>query len=165
MDEVQNLSGSSLGQYQLLEQIGLGGMATVYRAYQPSLRREVAIKVLSAALAQQPGYMERFNREAEMAAALEHPNIVPIYDYGVQDGIGYVVMRLLMGGTLAERVSRRAYAGGQPPSLGEVADLLKQLASALDYAHRRGVIHRDIKPSNIMFDDQGRAYLMDFGIA
>ncbi len=84
-------------------------MATVYRGFQPSLRREVAIKVLSAALAQQPGYMERFNREAEMAAALEHPNIVPIYDYGVQGGIGYVVMRLLNGGTLAERV--------QPPRL------------------------------------------------
>jgi serine/threonine-protein kinase len=154
-----------LGQYELRDLLGVGGMGAVYRGYQVSLKREVAIKVLSPQLAQQAGYIERFNREAETAAALEHRHIVPIHDYGTQRGISYVVMRLLTGGTLADRLALSTEQDRPLPSLGEVAEVLKQLASALDYAHSQGVIHRDIKPSNVMFDNQGAAYLVDFGIA
>lgn len=162
---IQNLAGQTIGQYELQELLGLGGMGAVYRAFQPSLKRSVAIKILTPALAQQPGYLERFNREAETAAALEHSHIVPIYDHGTEDGTSYVVMRYLTGGTLADRMRQQGKTGAPLPSLGEVADLLAQLASALDYAHSQGVIHRDIKPSNVMFDDFGSAYLVDFGIA
>jgi hypothetical protein len=161
----ENLVGQSLGQYELREVLGAGGMGAVYRAFQANLKREVAVKVLPPHLAQQAGYLERFTREAETAAALEHPHIVPIVDYGTQDGISYIVMRLLTGGTLAERLAQREAASLPPPSLGEIAELLKQIGSALDYAHSKGVIHRDIKPSNIMFDNHGNAYLVDFGIA
>jgi len=140
-------------------------MGAVYRAYQASLERAVAVKVLTSELAKEPGYIERFYREAKTAAALEHAHIVPVYDYGVQREVSYVVMRLLTGGTLSERVVQRATTDHPLPSLGEVADLLNQLASALDYAHSQGVIHRDIKPSNVMFDNQGSAYIVDFGIA
>ncbi|HEX3053519.1 MAG TPA: protein kinase [Aggregatilineaceae bacterium] len=160
---IENLVGKTLGQYELRELLGLGGMGAVYRAYQRSLRREVAVKVLTFSLAQQSGYLERFNREAETAASLEHAHIIPVYDYGTQDGVSFVAMRLLTGGTLTERIVQRE--SDHLPSLNETADLLKQLASALDYAHSQGVIHRDIKPSNIMFDHQGHSYLVDFGIA
>jgi serine/threonine-protein kinase len=160
-----NLIGQMLGQYELRELLGIGGMGSVYRGFQTALKREVAVKVLPSALAQQPGYIERFTREAETAAALEHPHIVPIVDYGTQRGISYVVMRLLTGGTLADRINHSQAEGRGLPSLGETAKLLRELASALDYAHNRGVIHRDIKTSNVMFDNQGNAYLVDFGIA
>jgi serine/threonine protein kinase len=162
---IQNLTGQTLGQYELRALIGMGGMGAVYRGYQANLKREVAVKVLAAQLGQQPGYLERFTREAETAAALEHRHIIPIYDYGMQSGVSYVVMRLLTGGTLADRLMQHTQDGKPLPSLGEVSEVLEQLASALDYAHSRGVIHRDIKPSNVMFDNQGSAYLVDFGIA
>lgn len=162
---IQNLTNETLGQYHLRELLGIGGMGAVYRAYQTNLKREVAIKVLPTTLALQPGYVERFNREAETAAALEHPHIVPIYDYGTQRGTSYIVMRLFTGGTLAQRLAQRAGERNPLPSLGEISSLLNQLASALDYAHSMNVIHRDIKTSNVMFDNQGSAYLMDFGIA
>lgn len=162
---MQDLTGQVLGQYELRELIGMGGMGMVYRAYQATLKREVAVKVLSIGLLQQTSYIERFNREAETAAALEHPHIVPIVDYGTQRGISYVVMRLLSGGTLAQRLQQRIDHPQALPSLIEINQLLKQIGSALDYAHEHDVIHRDIKPSNIMFDNQGNAYLVDFGIA
>ena len=162
---VHNLTGQTLGQYELHELLGAGGMGAVYRAYQRNLKRDVAFKVLSAQLAEQPDYIARFMREAETSAILEHPHIVPIYDYGVQQDVIYVTMRLLTGGSLAERVAQRRNSAQPLPSLGEVADLLKQVAGALDYAHSQGVIHRDIKLSNVMFDNHGNAYLVDFGIA
>ena len=162
---IHNLSGQSLGQYELRGLLGKGGMGAVYQAYQSSLKRIVAIKVMDSTLAEQPGFIERFNREAETAAALEHHHIIPIYDYGNQRSISYVVMRLLTGGSLAQRVAKQATGKREGPSMGEVVELLKQLASALDYAHSRGVVHRDIKPGNIMFDKHGRGYLVDFGIA
>jgi serine/threonine protein kinase/uncharacterized protein YgiM (DUF1202 family) len=158
---VDNLVGQTLGQYQLRVLLGQGGMGAVYRAFQANLKREVAVKVLPSALAKQPGYIERFNREAEIAAALEHAHIVPVYDYGTQNEISYVVMRLLNGGSLAERLNYRDTG----PSLHETAEILRQLASALDYAHSKSVIHRDIKANNVMFDEQGSAFLVDFGIA
>jgi serine/threonine protein kinase len=108
---IQNLVGQTLGQYELRELLGMGGMGAVYRGYQANLRREVAVKVLTPELARQPGYLERFNREAETAATLEHRHIVPIYDYGTQQGISYVVMRLLTGGTLADRLAQHAEEG------------------------------------------------------
>jgi serine/threonine-protein kinase len=157
--------GQILGQYQLLEFLGAGGMGAVYRAQQTSLKRIVAVKILTPNLTSQPGSIERFNREAETAASLEHSNIVPIYDYGVQRDISYVVMRLLTGGSLADRLRRRAFDEQPLPTLKDTANLLVALGSALDYAHSRGVIHRDIKPANIMFDDRGTPYLVDFGIA
>ncbi|NOG52504.1 MAG: serine/threonine protein kinase [Chloroflexi bacterium] len=134
----------------------------MYRAVQISLGREVALKVLSAALANEPGYLERFNREARVSAALEHDHIVPVYDFGAQQDLTYVVMRLLTGGSLDSRMRQRKDA---KPSMNEAVTLLNAMASALDYAHSRGVIHRDIKPANIMFDQNGKPYLVDFGIA
>ncbi len=162
---IQNLAGQTLGQYELHELLGVGGMGAVYRARQRSLKRYVAVKVMSAQLAEQPDYISRFMREAETSAALEHPHIVPVHDYGAQATTLYVVMRLLTGGSLDERVAQRRDSAQPLPSLGEVADLLRQIGGALDYAHSQGVIHRDIKLSNVMFDNQGNAYLVDFGIA
>ncbi|MCL4237983.1 MAG: serine/threonine protein kinase, partial [Anaerolineae bacterium] len=161
----EDFTGQTLGQYELRELLGRGGMGTVYRAYQRTLKRAVAVKVLPAALAADADFVARFTREAETAAALEHPHIIPVYDYGVEGGTSYIVMRLLGGGTLADRMAQREKAGAPLPSLGEVTRLLSQLASAFDYAHQQGVIHRDIKPSNIMFDTHGNAFLVDFGIA
>jgi serine/threonine-protein kinase len=161
---VNNLSGQYLGQYELRDLLGEGGMGAVYRAYQASLKREVAVKVLASGFAKEPGYAARFEREARTAAMLEHPSIVPVHDYGTQGDISYVVMRLLTGGALKDRIDQ-ARANGQLPTLQEATHLLKPLASALDYAHSKGVIHRDIKPGNIMFDERGLVYLVDFGIA
>jgi serine/threonine protein kinase len=163
--DAQDFSGQVLGQYELQELLGRGGMGAVYRAYQRALKRAVAVKVLPAALAADPDYVARFTREAETAAALEHPHIIPIYDYGVEGGTSYIVMRLLTGGTLADRMAQRAVTGRPLPTLSEVARLLAQVADAFDHAHRQGVIHRDVKPSNIMFDNQGNAFVVDFGIA
>lgn len=159
---IDNLTGQTLGQYQLLSLIGSGGMGSVYEAVQSSLNRRVAIKILSRAAASDETYVQRFLREAESTAVLEHPNIIPIYDFGVDNGVTYVVMRLLSGGSLNERIRN---AGQNLPSLKEIAWLLEQLASALDYAHSRGIVHRDIKPSNVVFDDRGTPYILDFGIA
>jgi len=161
---VENLTGRKLGQYHLQELLGVGGMGAVYRAHQSALGRDVAVKVLPGELAREQGYVDRFTREARIAASLEHPHIVPIYDYGTQDGIAYVVMRMLNDGTLAQRLYVRRTRHEPLPALSETADLLRVMASALDYAHRKGVVHRDIKPGNIMFDD-GTPYIVDFGIA
>ncbi|MCI0712355.1 MAG: protein kinase [Chloroflexi bacterium] len=162
---VDYLEGQLLGQYEIKKLLGAGGMGYVYTAYQPRLKRDVAIKVLPAEFALDSEYMERFEREAEIAASLEHPNIVPILDYGMDQGISFVVMRMLTGGTLADRLKQR-HKNSQPlPSLREIIELVNQLAGALDYAHQQGVIHRDIKPNNIMFDSHGNAYIVDFGIA
>lgn len=162
---LQNLAGRRLAGYELRHRLGSGGMGVVYLAYQAKLKREVAVKIMLSGLLEHPIYLERFTREAETIAALEHPHIVPLYDYGNEGEITYVVMRLLSGGTLSERLLARAQAEEPLPSLYEVAQLLRQIGSAVDYAHQRGVIHRDIKTSNIMFDTHGTPFLVDFGIA
>jgi serine/threonine protein kinase len=154
-----------LGQYELRDLLGSGGMGAVYLGYQAVLERLVAIKVLNVALITDPDYLARFTREAKTSASLEHPHIVPVYDYGTQNGISYVVMRYLTGGSLAERLDHSTRTGRPLPSLSETAQIIRQLASALDYAHERGVIHRDVKTNNVMFDNQGTAFLVDFGIA
>jgi serine/threonine-protein kinase len=156
---VDNLVGVTLGKYELRERLGAGGFGAVYRGYQASLNREVAVKVLRTDMARDPDFVERFNREARIAASLEHAHIVPIYDHGTQDDISYVVMRLLTGGSLEDRLRHRV------PSLTDCAVILDQLAAALDYAHSKSIVHRDIKLSNVMFDEQGSAFLVDFGIA
>lgn len=163
MFNIDHLTGQMLGQYELRELLGKGGMGAVYCAYQQGLEREVAIKVLPPMLAADADYVERFTREARTAAALEHPHIVPVYDYGVDREISYIVMRLLAGGTLEQRLPYIRNA--EPIPLLDIATLIDQIASGLDYAHSRGIVHRDIKPGNIMFDSHENAYVVDFGIA
>ncbi|HET7087760.1 MAG TPA: protein kinase [Anaerolineae bacterium] len=151
--------GKKLGAYEIGEPIGQGGMATVYKAFQPGMNRTVAVKVLPPLLAQNATFLARFRQEAQVIARLEHAHILPVYDYGESDGVVYIVMRYLDGGSLQKKID----AGRMP--LREVSKVLSQIASALDYAHRQGVIHRDIKPSNVLLDRQGDAFLTDFGIA
>ena len=152
--------GTRLGQYEIVEELGKGGMATVYRAYHPVTRRFVAIKVIHQAMVTDEAVLERFRQEAELIAQLEHPYLLPVYDYSVASDIPYIVMRYLEGSTLKDVID----ANIRLP-LSEIVFLMRQITSVVDYAHRKGVIHRDIKPSNIMIDHDGNAYLTDFGIA
>jgi serine/threonine protein kinase len=155
------LLGQTIGPYQVQEAIGQSGMAVIYRAVQPSLGREVVIKVLPSQFLSDSTFLERFNREVQVIARLQHPHIVPIHDYGEQDGAPYMVMSFYPGGTLAAAIE--AAAGGLP--LGLVARILRQIAQALDYAHAEGVIHRNIRPASILLDRTLNAYLADFSIA
>src|SRR5258708_9299730 len=151
--------GTRLGSYEIIEEVGRGGMAVVFRAYQPSVDRFVAIKVIEKNLSNDPLGVERFQREARLIARLEHVHILPVYVFDGANVQPYIVMRYLDGGTLKDILKR-----GQLP-LGDIAYFFRQIASALDYSHRQGVIHRDIKPSNIMIDREGNAFVSDFGIA
>ena len=152
--------GKTLGNYQILEELGRGGMAVVYRAYQTSLNRYVAIKVLPPQLSSNREFVKRFQLEARAAAGLRHPNIVVVHDVGHDQGIYYIVMELLEGRTLKQLIE----AEGRLP-LKRAARIVEQVADALDYAHRRGFIHRDVKPSNIFIGPRDRVTLTDFGIA
>lgn len=155
-----NLIGKTLGQFEVIDEIGRGGMATVYRARQKSINRTVALKVLPPALLHDPTFYERFTREVDVIAHLEHPHIVPIYDFGEADGIPYIAMRYLAQGSMASFVRR-----GKLPQLQELERPIQQIAQGLNHAHLQGVIHRDLKPGNILLDDRNNAYLTDFGIA
>ena len=157
---MRNLLDRALGKYVILEEIGRGGMAAVYKARDVELDRIVAMKVLSPYLVGEPRLVQRFMGEARLAANLDHPNIVTIYDIGGEGGYYYFVMKYLEGRSLKEILAER---GPLPPD--EVLDLLRQLASALDYAHGQNLIHRDIKPGNIIIGDGGHATLTDFGLA
>jgi Protein kinase domain len=147
-------------EYDVIEEIGRGGMAMVFRARERELDREVAIKVLPFALAFDAEFVERFQREARLSAQLEHPHIVPIHRVGRSGQVIYFVMKLLRGQSLSERIA----ALGRLPA-AEVRRVLRETADALGYAHRRGVVHRDVKPDNIMLDADGRCVVTDFGIA
>jgi eukaryotic-like serine/threonine-protein kinase len=155
----QSMIPTTFGRYEIKAEIGRGGMATVYRAYDPRFERDVAIKVLPHELLHDPAFKARFEREAKIIAALEHPAIVPVHDFGEENGQPYLVMRYMPGGSLEERI-RKA-----PLPLSEVTRIFNRLAPAVDEAHIRGVIHRDLKPANILFDQYDEPYLSDFGIA
>lgn len=148
-----------IGPYLVIEKIGAGGTARIYRAHDPSQNREVAIKVQAMHLQGYPGVRQRFEREARTLMQFKHPHILPVFDYGLDGGTPYIVMQLLGGRTLNDILN------GVPLPLRDVGRLTRQIASALDYAHARGIIHRDIKPHNILFDDADKPYLADFGVA
>ncbi len=158
MDNIQ--PGQMLGPYRIINQIGRGGMANVYKAYQPSMDRYVAIKVLPSQLAESQEFVQRFHQEARIIANLEHPHILPVFDYGESEGVAYFVMRYLDAGTLRDRME-----AGRPLPMNEIDRIFTQLADALSYAHGRGIVHRDLKPANALIDSQGNLFLTDFGIA
>lgn len=148
-----------IGHYEVIEEVGTGGMATVYRARDPKFNREVAIKVLPASMLHDAAFRVRFEREVKTLAALEHPFIVPVYDAGEESGQPYFVMRYMPGGSLKDRLKSGKI------SLQETALIFEKIARGIDYAHKKGFVHRDIKPDNILFDQDGNACLSDFGIA
>ncbi|HID61183.1 MAG TPA: hypothetical protein EYP49_00325 [Anaerolineae bacterium] len=153
-----DLSGAIIGQYHIIEQIGKGGMATVYKAYQPNLDRYVAVKVLTPGLAGNRGFIARFEREARAVARLRHRNILTVFDYGRQGDVFYLVTEYVSGGTLRGRL-------GWPQDLTYVVGIISQVGDALAHAHRQGMIHRDVKPGNILMVEEDWPLLSDFGLA
>lgn len=151
--------GQELGGYRIVEQVGMGGMAVVYKAFDPRTERYVALKVLPQQYSKDPTFLTRFENEARAISKLEHLHILPIFAFGEQDGISYMAMRYMDSGTLSDRIKQG------PIPLSDCARILRQLGEALDYAHSNGILHRDIKPSNALLDKSGNAYLTDFGIA
>jgi serine/threonine protein kinase len=154
-----NLIGKTIGKFEIKERVGEGGMATVYKAFDPTLQRTVAVKTLLPSLAANSELVQRFHREAVTAANLKHSNIVVIYEVGSFEGQNYIVMEFLEGVTLRQEIRR---LGTLP--LPRICKILSQLADALDYAHSHGLIHRDIKPGNIILGDGDHATLTDFGL-
>ena len=150
---------TKIGRYEIKSELGRGGMATVYRAFDPSFDREVAIKVLPREMMHDPQFRVRFEREIKMVAGLEHPSIVPVYDVGDEGGQPYFVMRYMMGGSLAGLIEK-----GKIP-IEETARIVEKIAQGLTYAHKKGIVHRDLKPDNILFDGNGDPFISDFGIA
>ena len=148
-----------IGRYTVKSELGRGGMATVYRAFDPSFDREVAIKVLPREMLHDPQFRSRFEREIKMVAALEHPAIVPVYDVGDEDGQPYFVMRYMTGGSLSDWIEKGKF------SVQDTARIIEKIAQGLAYSHRKGIIHRDLKPDNILFDDNGDPFISDFGVA
>lgn len=154
------LLNTMLGKYWIVQELGRGGMAIVYKAYDSTLNRYVALKVLPPELTFDPEFVRRFQQEARTAGGLSHPHIVPIYDVGTANGIHYIAMLYVEGQSLQQLL-----AAGRRLSASQVVSIVTQLAAALDYAHQQGVIHRDVKPSNVLIDMRGQAFLTDFGIA
>lgn len=156
---MENLTGRQFGPYQITAPLGEGGMAAVYKAYQPAMERYVALKVLPRHFAEDPQFVTRFQREAILLAKLQHPHILPVFDYGQADGFTYIVMPFVPSGTLTDELS------GRPQPLPRIRQVISQIGDALSYAHSRGLIHRDIKPSNVLVDESGNCLLTDFGLA
>ncbi len=150
---------NQISHYQIIEELGRGGMATVYRALDTRFEREVALKILPPYFMHDPDFPRRFRREAKVIASLEHKAIVPVYDYGEEDGRAFLAMRYMKGGSLANKIASKAL------SLDETIPIMERVAAALDFVHSKEVIHRDLKPANILFDEFGEAFLADFGIA
>jgi serine/threonine-protein kinase len=152
-------AGARLGPYEILAPLGAGGMGEVYRASDTKLNRAVALKILLPALATDADYMARFTREAQVLASLNHPNIAAIYGLEDSDGVRALVMELVEGATLAERIA----AGPLP--LEETLHVAKQIADALEAAHEKGIVHRDLKPANVKITPEGVVKVLDFGLA
>ena len=148
-----------IGRYEVIRKIGEGGMASVYLTRDPYMKREVAIKLLPRAMTFSDEARTRFEREAESIAALEHPNIVPVYDFGYHEDQPYIVMRYLPGGSLKERIEQNGTI-----SIKDASAIIERMAAALDDAHQHGMIHRDFKPANILIDRAGETFLADFGL-
>jgi serine/threonine-protein kinase len=156
----RHLIGKTIGPYVLLEKMGAGGMASVYRAQNlQGDPPEVAVKIMPVHLAANDTFFQRFEREARMATQLQHPHILPVYQIGEHEGMPFIAMKLVEGGTLADLIRQG------PLDVRQCARIMAQIAAALDYAHSQGVIHRDLKPENILFDETQKAYLCDFGVA
>jgi serine/threonine protein kinase len=156
---MEDLTGKQFGPYQIVAPLGEGGMAAVYKAYHPAVERYVALKVLPRHMVTSEEFLTRFRREAKLLAQLQHPHILPVFDYGEADGYPYIVMPFIVSGTLADILHK------QRLSLSEIRRIMIQIGDALSYAHGRGMIHRDIKPSNVLIDERGNCLLTDFGLA
>lgn len=156
---MEDLTGKQFGPYQIVAPLGEGGMAAVYKAYQGSMDRYVAVKVLPRQMAESEEFIARFKREARMLAQLQHPHILPVFDYGESEGYTYIVMPFVQSGTLADVIR------GRRMSMPEIRRIMTQVGDALAYAHARGMIHRDVKPSNVLVDERGNCLLTDFGLA
>jgi serine/threonine protein kinase len=156
---MESLTGKTIGKFEIKEQVGQGGMATVYKAFDTTLQRTVAVKTLLPSLAADPELVQRFHREAVTAANLKHPNIVVIHEVGTYEDQNYIIMEFLEGLTVREEIQQ---LGALP--LPRICRILSQLASALNYAHSHGLIHRDIKPGNVILSDGDHATLTDFGL-
>jgi serine/threonine-protein kinase len=159
MTESDSLIGKTINGYEMLDVVGRGGMAAVYRAQQVSMNRVVAVKVLPEKYLNDDTYIQRFEQEVAIVAKLEHRNIVPVHDYGEFNGQPYIVMRYMAGGSVDDLLDNG------PLDIETIVNVIEQVAPALDYAHNKSVLHRDLKPSNVLMDDGGGAYLTDFGIA
>lgn len=153
------IKGERVGPYQIQEQLGHGGMATVYKAYHTALDRYVAIKVMDITLSKEQDFIERFKREARLIAKLDNRHIVPVYDFDEHNGQPYIVLKLIDGQTLKDRMKN------SPLSKIEILQVVKAVGDGLEYAHKRGILHRDTKPSNVLIASDGKIYLTDFGLA
>ena len=157
--QIEDYTGHVIKGYELIEFIARGGFGAVYRAVQPQVNREVAIKIILPEYANRPDFIRRFEAEAQMVARLEHPHIIPLYDYWRDAEGAYLVMRWLRGGSLRDVLKKGVW------DAFAASHLLDQIAQALYVAHINGIIHRDIKPDNILFGEHSNSYLADFGIA
>ncbi len=162
--ESSSWTGKTIGKYRLVEPLGRGGMAEVYKAYQPGLDRYVAIKLMHSFLAEDKDFLARFQREAKLVASMRHPNIVQVHDFDAEGGVYYMVMEYIDGETLKSRL-QNLEEKDQWISIDEAVRIILSVGSALKYAHRLGMVHRDVKPANVMIEKQGNVILTDFGIA